>query len=124
MALSKTTWYRTVIKSVIIYLKFTCSSMFKSNKRRFNNYIFSLTLNLDTIFYFFIISEFSIKPTCDPRTDPRDHDLGHDLRLVTIDIGVWLCGLHLNKTCTTLSTPTVRRRNTSSQSLKRSKVSP
>ena len=101
--------------------------MFKSNKRRFTNYYFLFTLNLDTIVYlFFIIIEFSTKPTCDPTTDPhpRDPDLGHDLRLGTTDIGVWLRRVHLNKTCTSLSTPKVIRQNTRSQFLQRSKVSP
>jgi hypothetical protein len=46
--------------------------MFKINKQ-FNKYIFrSFCLNLDRIFYFFIIIEFSIKPS---RQTPRDrHD--------------------------------------------------
>jgi hypothetical protein len=41
---------------------------------------------LDVIF--FIIIEFSIKPSRDPTSDPRDPDLGRDLRLGTTVVKV------------------------------------
>jgi len=41
----------------------------------------SLCLNLGINFYFFIIIELSIKPSCDLTSFPRDPDLGRDLGL-------------------------------------------
>jgi len=41
--------------------------MFEVNKHRFNNYIFSIILaDLGTSFDFFIVIDFSIKPSSDP----------------------------------------------------------
>ena len=60
--------------------------MFEVNKHRFNNYIFSIILaDLDNCFDFFIIIDFSIKPSRDPTSKSRDRDLGRDLRLGTTD---------------------------------------
>lgn len=46
--------------------------------------LFELDNNFD---FFFIIIEFSIKPSCDPNAPPpRDRDLGRDLNLRTADV--------------------------------------
>jgi hypothetical protein len=56
----------------ISYLKFNCSSMFKINKHKFNNSIFSIILfefRNKFRFPFSIIVEFSIKPSHAPTSE-------------------------------------------------------
>jgi hypothetical protein len=58
--------------------------MFEINKHRFNNYIFStIMFGFRYKVLIFISIEFSIKPSRDPTSDPRDPHLGRDLRLGT-----------------------------------------
>jgi hypothetical protein len=60
--------------------------MFKINKHKFNNHIFSIILfELRYKFSFFIIIDFSIKPSRDPTSYPRDAHLSGHLKLGTTD---------------------------------------
>jgi hypothetical protein len=43
----------------------------------------SVWIYIQILFFFFIIIEFSIKPSSNLRQTPRDPDLGRDLRLGT-----------------------------------------
>jgi hypothetical protein len=67
-------------KKQIFEIKFSFSCMFKINKHKFNNYISSIILfefRYKSLIFFFIIIEFSIKPSCDPASDHLPPESGN-----------------------------------------------